>query len=133
MPGSEVTCRQFHENTIQAKKTEWSVKAAVEALTPPPFDDVLKAIHAAQLDEDDATDWLSVQLASFFELSRQRGRGQTIQPLTFVEIEAYQRVNKIDLDVREIENILTLDEIFLAHCNKMAQEHIDAARAKAGG
>lgn len=124
--------RQEHEKAISDNKAPWAVTHARKELTPPPFDDVAKAIEAAQLDPEDASDWVSVQLATFFELSRQRGRGQAIQPLVFTEIEAYQRVNSIQMEVREIENLLALDELFLTHCNRMAQEQIDAARAKAG-
>lgn len=107
------------------------VKAAVLAFTPPPFDEVEEAAAKAGL-QDTGPDWVRAQFQIFLELSRQRGRGQAVQPILFSELVAYQELNSIELHPIEVNNLLAMDAVFLEVVTEMIDESIEQARNKAG-
>lgn len=110
----------------------WAIENAEKGLTPPPTDDLIRLAGNVGISEESASDWVSVQLMMFLELSRQRSRGQHIMPLNFADIEAYQRLNTIHLHAVELNNILLLDQTVIAHFNKLVADEMAQVKQKSG-
>lgn len=135
--GLDTSFRSQYEETIRTREQKiergmaWAVKEAEEKLTPPPLDEVTDAALKCGMSED-AVEWVGIQLMMFLEMSRQRGRGQSMQPLSFQDLDCYQRLNKIEFHQVELSNILLLDQIFMTFCSEMIKQQVAEAKAKTG-
>lgn len=97
---------------------------------PPSQDEFFEAAHRAKAGPD-AFSWLSVQLDIFLELSRQRSKhANGVNPISFLDVEAYLRLNRVELHPIELNTIMQLDFIYLNWVNEMLSEQM--ARANKG-
>lgn len=132
------TYRQGYEFTLSQRDRkieqglQWAVDEAEKKLTPPSTAPVLDAAEKALIGPN-GLDWASIQLMMFFEMSRQRQRGQTACPLSFTDIKSYQHLNRVKLHPVELNNILVLDNVFMDFVSEMIEQQMAEAKNKTQG
>lgn len=117
-----ITAREFHERQLaSATAPGWAKQQAEDALQPPS----LEPMEEASLKSGYPVDWAMTMLSIFADLSKQRARGESVQPLRFVDIEAYLRLFDLKLYQLELDTILAMDATFTSEAQMLQQETLN--------
>lgn len=88
------------------------------------------SLDAPKAELGDYQFWASAILTIFLDLSKQRGRSQAgAVPISFVDLEAYLRLNSIQLSPLEIDVVMDLDQVFISEVARQLSDELDKMKA----